>query len=281
MLPKLVFISLILKVSCDDFQKIETRSPNLCKTNCVNKCCPIGMVYSKLKISSKEKKVGMCVPMKVNDTDLLLGQKHFLYHTVFLNDNTEYTKDRGESVFLKDKFRIISGINCGTKPRNYYRSHRPFYILEITYAAEVPAPGAFIWRSKYGYLCRPCSDINSVDITNGDAFRDGTVFKDGVTYLPKYVFAKNVSGEMKTFGCLCEVKNCFRKCCPIGSVMHIKSKSCVPEPETDELLNKGLDLHFFSSFKKNVGVASSYFAMVHGLPGCPIYREIEKWYIQG
>lgn len=127
---------------------------------------------------------------------------------------------------------------------------------------------------------QPCSDINSVDITNGEAFHDGTVVKDGVTYLPKYVFAKNVSGENKTFGCLCDVKNCFRKCCPIGSVMNKTSRMCQFDPEFDELLKNGIDLHFFNSLKENVGLASSYFAIVNGLPGCPIYRETAKWYIQ-
>lgn len=74
----------------------------------------------------------MCVPMKANDTDLLLGQKHFLYHTVFLNNNTKYAMDKGEAVFLMDRFRVISGINCGIKPRHHYKARHPFYILEVS-----------------------------------------------------------------------------------------------------------------------------------------------------
>lgn len=124
---------------------------------------------------------------------------------------------------------------------------------------------------------QPCSEVNSVDITDGKTF-DGTIIKDGVTYLPKHVFEKNVSGEIMTFGCLCDIKNCFRKCCPIGSVM--LARKCVLMPEADELLTEGIDLHFFNSFKKNTGLNSSLFVVFDGKPCGAIYREIEKWYIQ-
>lgn len=61
------------------------------------------MVYTKLRISLKEKKVGMCVPMN-NETDMMLGEQHFLYNTVFLKNNTEYTMDRGDAVWLQDNY---------------------------------------------------------------------------------------------------------------------------------------------------------------------------------
>lgn len=125
--------------------------------------------------------------------------------------------------------------------------------------------------------CQPCSDVNSVDITDGEV-HSGTVLKDGVLYPSDFVFAKNVSGEVKTFGCLCEVKNCFRKCCPVGTVM--RARQCVASTEADQLQNNGIDLHFFNSFKKNVRLNSSQFVLVDGKPCDGMYREIEKWYVQ-
>lgn len=90
------------------------------------------MVYGKVTVEGKEKKVGMCVARQSNETDLVLSEEHFLYHTTFFNNNTEYTISRLNKVFLKDKFQVISGINCGKFPRHHYKGRSPFKILDVS-----------------------------------------------------------------------------------------------------------------------------------------------------
>lgn len=67
----------------------------------------------------------------------------------------------------------------------------------------------------------PCNVTLSVDISDGEQIGD-TITKDGVTYPPEQYF----EFEGKTMGCVCNVKPCIKKCCPVGQYM-TSDKECV------------------------------------------------------
>ncbi|XP_049873703.1 G-protein coupled receptor Mth2-like isoform X2 [Pectinophora gossypiella] len=127
---------------------------------------------------------------------------------------------------------------------------------------------------------QPCDEKTSVDLTGGQTFSDGTIVYDGVTYPKDYVFLRNVSGEFRTFGCLCELKKCFRKCCPLGSVMKISERGCVESKKDDILLNKGLDTYFLNAFKKTSSLEQSGLSLVIGKPDYVYLEDDGKWYVQ-
>ncbi|CAH0585532.1 unnamed protein product [Chrysodeixis includens] len=125
---------------------------------------------------------------------------------------------------------------------------------------------------------QPCPDNESVDISDVRSLEDGTIVQDGVVFPPNYVYAKNVSGEIRRFGCLCKVKNCFRKCCPMGSVFH--ERICTEMPDFDVIKNEGLNLHYSSKFRKKVEMKDRTFDMLYGKPCAAIYLEDNTWYVQ-
>ncbi|KAG7308450.1 hypothetical protein JYU34_005657 [Plutella xylostella] len=116
--------------------------------------------------------------------------------------------------------------------------------------------------------CQPCGDNVSVDLSDMDTFRDGSIMKNGVHYPPKFIYSKNVTGVIKTFGCICELKPCFRKCCPMGSVM--LGRECAAMPEHDNITNHGLAVHYINNLIETVDIRSKSnpFAMFYGRP-CP------------
>lgn len=116
--------------------------------------------------------------------------------------------------------------------------------------------------------CQPCGDNVSVDLSDMDTFRDGSIMKNGVHYPPKFIYSKNVTGVIKTFGCICELKPCFRKCCPMGSVM--LGRECAAMPEYDNITNHGLAVHYINNLIETVDIRSKSnpFAMFYGRP-CP------------
>lgn len=53
-----------------------------------------------------------------------------------------------------------------------------------------------------------CSDFLSVDITDGEKV-NSTIVKYGVTFKTEQYYTKNTT----TYGCICDIKTCVRKCC--------------------------------------------------------------------
>ncbi|CAH2048769.1 unnamed protein product, partial [Iphiclides podalirius] len=127
---------------------------------------------------------------------------------------------------------------------------------------------------------QPCEDKNSIDVSGGKVFSDGTVFKDGVAFPPKLVYSKNISGEIRSFGCVCELKTCLRKCCPLGSVMY--KRSCTKMEDVDILLKSGVDLYFQNAFQRRVKLdtAEDLF-VIHDRPCKKMYLEDDgHWFMQ-
>lgn len=72
----------------------------------------------------------------------------------------------------------------------------------------------------------PCDFFESKNISSGIRQSDDSIFFDGVTY-PKdqyatvdYVLDKGetIAAEPHTRGCICNIQNCLRLCCPLGSI---------------------------------------------------------------
>lgn len=127
---------------------------------------------------------------------------------------------------------------------------------------------------------QPCVNKLSVDLTGGQSFSDKSILKDGTTFPSEYVFNRNVSGEIRQFGCLCELRKCLRKCCPLDMVQF--NTSCTDIPETDIAVIYGLDLYFRNSFKRKLDVKKlGQHSFLYGKPCPDMYIEnARKWYIQ-
>ncbi|XP_050350690.1 G-protein coupled receptor Mth-like isoform X1 [Nymphalis io] len=129
---------------------------------------------------------------------------------------------------------------------------------------------------------QPCSDGNSLDLTNAEHFEGGLI-KDGVHFPPNYIYTKNVSGEIKTFGCVCEFKNCFRKCCPLGQVFLLNhlGKLCIDE--YDIIQTNGLNVSYINQFRGTVNINDTdKHVLFNGTPcdGHVYIEDREKWFIQ-
>ncbi|XP_060803116.1 probable G-protein coupled receptor Mth-like 3 isoform X2 [Amyelois transitella] len=132
-------------------------------------------------------------------------------------------------------------------------------------------------------LGEPCKDSLTVDISNGTFFRDGSVFDNGVSYPRSLVFEKELDGEKRALGCVCELKPCLRKCCPLGSVVY--QKKCLEDPDFDIILNSGLNVSFMNNYEKTIDVSSGVFGFLrtqqNGTPFyCQVYKERRPWYVQ-
>lgn len=79
----------------------------------------------------------------------------------------------------------------------------------------------------------PCNVTQSVDISDGERNSDDkSITKDGITYREEQYF----ENEGKTMGCICNVKACIKKCCPIGKYM-TSEKQCV---ETEKKITEDI-----------------------------------------
>lgn len=128
---------------------------------------------------------------------------------------------------------------------------------------------------------QPCENSASIDITTGNKFRDGSFVYNHITFPANLVYEQNVTGEFRTFGCLCNVRKCFRKCCELGEVLDMSTRSCVESPKDDKLLVKGLELFYMNAYQKTVFV-DKVFTLIYGWP-CQrpnVYIEDSDWFVQ-
>lgn len=61
--------------------------------------------------------------------------------------------------------------------------------------------------------CNPCPREQSVDISNGELFPDGSVAHAGILYEQSQWYTAEEDGETKGFGCPCLFRTCLWKCC--------------------------------------------------------------------
>lgn len=129
----------------------------------------------------------------------------------------------------------------------------------------------------------PCSDGNSIELKNANRSRDSFLEYGGVSYPPDQVYTRNVSGEIKTFGCVCNYKKCFRKCCPLGKVFlkDPDGKKCINS--YDVVLAEGLNVSYINNFKRRINLNDTdKYVLFEGLPcGGEVYMEDRgKWFVQ-
>ncbi|XP_031355942.1 G-protein coupled receptor Mth2-like isoform X5 [Photinus pyralis] len=91
----------------------------------------------------------------------------------------------------------------------------------------------------------PCPLPLTVDISNGEHFDNGTIVSGGISYGPN--FQMLVDGKVR--GCVCDIRRCVRKCCPVGRLMfgtrcQESDISFAPLVYGDHLLNVTND-HFY------------------------------------
>lgn len=66
--------------------------------------------------------------------------------------------------------------------------------------------------------CNPCSRDESLNITNGVVFENGSVVHDGLEYPDGTWYVSDVDGSDVRFGCPCIGRLCLWKCCGIGQM---------------------------------------------------------------
>lgn len=62
----------------------------------------------------------------------------------------------------------------------------------------------------------PCEYSMSVNISHGVQFFNGSVSADGILYPQNLTYKNKTDGQVHLRGCICKLKTCMRKCCPLG-----------------------------------------------------------------
>lgn len=65
--------------------------------------------------------------------------------------------------------------------------------------------------------CVPCVETESVDLSGGQEYANGTIVQDNVVYDNGTWYEKVVDGVLMRYGCPCVRRKCLRKCCEKGS----------------------------------------------------------------
>ncbi|KAG8239845.1 hypothetical protein J437_LFUL014822 [Ladona fulva] len=111
-----------------------------------------------------------------------------------------------------------------------------------------------------------CKTNWTVELNEPTVFDNLTILdkKDGVLYAPNEYIKREVENSTKYWGCLCDIKTCIRKCCPLGENLEMipKKNKCVPRlgNGTDFMVNV-TDMKTQHSYFVN---RSSHFRWIYG-----------------
>lgn len=67
--------------------------------------------------------------------------------------------------------------------------------------------------------CNPCSRVESIDITSGEVFANGSIVHNGIEYSKSVWYEVQENEEMLRFGCPCIGRTCLWKCCNLGEMV--------------------------------------------------------------
>lgn len=81
----------------------------------------------------------------------------------------------------------------------------------------------------------PCPRVLTVDITAGRNQFSDYIYWDGVLFPKDKYFSEYLNGSERFFGCICDIKPCFRKCCPFGHAFRGNSTNSQCRPSDHEL----------------------------------------------
>ncbi|XP_045536560.1 G-protein coupled receptor Mth2 [Papilio machaon] len=83
----------------------------------------------------------------------------------------------------------------------------------------------FLLFMVHSCYCSPCKRTESLNITNGVVFDNGTVLFDGVQYTRETWYDLEEDGVVTRYGCPCIGRTCLWKCCGEGQAFF--NKSCL------------------------------------------------------
>ncbi|CAG9561720.1 unnamed protein product [Danaus chrysippus] len=128
-----------------------------------------------------------------------------------------------------------------------------------------------------------CDEKNTVDLTLAKSLEDGIIVSDGEKFSPGYIYRRNDTDGEKIFGCLCQGKRCFRKCCPPGKVYQRSQEGRKCIDHEDIVQTKGLDVYFMNNYKKTIDVVHTPgIFFLYGIPcdGDVYLEDNGEWFIQ-
>lgn len=106
----------------------------------------------------------------------------------------------------------------------------------------------------------PCNSLLSVDITSGTKLPNGAIKHNGLIYSSKQYFSLTDDvNEEHTRGCICSVKTCMRKCCPLD--YRLENNVCVPSVE-DTVKDFNPKIHLMDKEISKLTV-KNHFSIVH------------------
>lgn len=108
--------------------------------------------------------------------------------------------------------------------------------------------------------CNPCSKEQSLNITDGVQYDNGSIIFDGLEYTSSSWFEEEINGMYTQFGCPCIGRVCLWKCCNTG--MMYLNKTCSPADRTE--VNPFNPPVFKGQEKSNV-IANQHFFYMSGL----------------
>uniref|UniRef100_A0A1E1WCB0 G-protein coupled receptors family 2 profile 2 domain-containing protein n=2 Tax=Pectinophora gossypiella TaxID=13191 RepID=A0A1E1WCB0_PECGO len=108
--------------------------------------------------------------------------------------------------------------------------------------------------------CAPCSTVESLDISTGELFENGTVIHNGIEYPSSAWYTVVEEGREVRFGCPCIGRTCLWKCCAEGHMYFNKSCTATDMEEVNPFrptvfkgrdpLDVAADRHFFYMYNR-------------------------------
>ncbi|XP_026499602.1 G-protein coupled receptor Mth2-like isoform X1 [Vanessa tameamea] len=115
--------------------------------------------------------------------------------------------------------------------------------------------------------CNPCPKEESLNITNGLKFENGSIIYDGLEYIETTWYEEAINDEVVRFGCPCIGRVCLWKCC--GAGMMFLNKTC-KEVDVSESTVHPFNPTVYKGREPSNLTANQHFFYMYG-PSCEKY----------